>query len=151
MATLGSASRKPHELYRGFLGCIYTFQAISMNFGLSWQKKLQSRNQMEIFRQDLPILGNFQQLWAQLAEKLPFRSQTGNFLNRIYPFQANSSNFWFSWQLSSPLGAKQAKNLDWIYSFQAISSNFGFSWKYSPHVGKQGFFILALSISCNFQ
>ena len=64
-----------------FLDWIYTFQAISSNFGLSWQKNPQPRNQKEFFTLDLSISGHFQQLWAQLAEKLPLRSQTGNFLD----------------------------------------------------------------------
>ena len=60
------------------LDWIYTFQAIFMNFGLSWQKNPQPRNQME------------------------------SFLEWIYPFQAIFSNFGLSWQLSSLSGAKQA-------------------------------------------
>ena len=132
-----------------------------MNFGISWQKNPQPRNQWRFFRLDLSISGHFQQLWAQLAVKLPLRSQTGIFLDWIYPFQAISSNFGFSWQLSPPVGQQgffrldlsisgnfqqlclqlveksptQEPNreffLDWIYPFQAISSNFGLSWQKS--------------------
>ena len=36
---------------------------------------------VKIFRLDLFISGNFWQLWFQLAEKLPLRSRTGNFLD----------------------------------------------------------------------
>ena len=76
------------------------------------------RSQIEkLFRLDLSIPGNFQQLWVQLAEKaLPSQLNMDIYLNWIYPFQAISNNFGFSWQNSPPPpGAKQGKFLDCIY------------------------------------
>ena len=88
------------------------------------------------FRLDLLISGHFQQLWVQLAEKLPLRSQTGNFLDWIYPFQAISKNFGLSWQLSPP-SRKTGIFLFWIYPFHAISSNFAFNWQKNPQPRNQ--------------
>ena len=78
---------------------------------------------MATTQENLSISGNFQQLWVELAVKLP------------------------------PPRAKQAKFLDWIYSFQAISSNFTFNCQLSsPPRGQTGKnFRLDLSISGNFQ
>ena len=195
-----------------FLDWIYPFQAIFSNFGLSWQKSSLSGAKQAIFRQNLSISGNFQQLWVQLAVKLPPRSQTGfqtgfihfrqfpttlvsagrkapsqepnrqffrlnlsisgnfqqlwdqlavklpqgpnrqKFQTGIYSFQAISSNFGFSWQLSPPVGKQRF--LFWIYPYHAISSNFVFSWQKSLHPqprNKWKFFRLNLSISGNFQ
>ena len=87
------------------LDWIYTFQAIFMNFGLSWQKNPQPRNQME------------------------------SFLEWIHPFQAIFSNFGLSWQLSSLSGAKQAFFQTEFIHFRQFLNNFGFSWQLSPPQG----------------
>ena len=59
-------------------------------------------------------------------------------LNWIYPFQAISSKFTFSWQKSPPSSSQtETFFLDSNYPFQAISSNFGFSWQKMP-VAEQG-------------
>ena len=84
-----------------FLDWIYPFQAIFSKFGLSWQKNSLSGAKQAIFIDwNLSISGNFQQLWVQLAVKLPPGAKQAKILYCIYWFQAISSNFGFSWQLS---------------------------------------------------
>ena len=122
-----------------FLFWIYPFQAISSNFGFSWQLSSPQGPKRQNFRLDLFISGNCQQLWVQLAVKLPPGAKQAKILNCIYSFQALSSNFGFSWQLS--LQSENSKFLFWIYPFHAISSNFAFSWQKSPiPIAKQGLF-----------
>ena len=123
--------RLPQELNMEFiLNWIYPFQAISSKFTFSWQKSpLPVAKQRQFFRLNLSNSVNFQQLWVQLAVKLPPRAKQAKFLDWIYSFQAISSNFTFNCQLSSPSRGQTGKNLDWIYPFQEISSNFGFIWQ----------------------
>ena len=86
---------------------------------------------MDFFGMDLSISGNFQQLWVQLAVKLPPRGQTGKNFRLDSFISGNFQQLWVWLAVKLPPGAKQSKNLNWIYSFQAISSNFGFSWQLS--------------------
>ena len=65
---------------------------------------------MEFFRMDLSISGNFQQIWVQLAVKLPPGARQAKILDWIHSFQAIASKFGFSWQLSSPEGPYRQKN-----------------------------------------
>ena len=142
---------KPPSRTTGILFWIYPFHAISSNFAFSWQKNPQPRNQMEIFLDWIYHFRPFSATLGSAGRKAPSQEPNRQFFRLNLSISGNFQQLWVQLAVKLPPGAKQAKIFDWIYPFQAISSNFGFSWQLSPTVGKQGFFILDLSISCNFQ
>ena len=150
--TLGSAgSQAPQQENRDFLFQLYPFHAISSNFAFSWQKNPQPRNQMEFFQTGFIHVRPFSATLGSAGRKAPSQEPNRQFFRLNLSISGNFPQLWVQLAAKVTPGAKQAKILDGIYSFQAISSNFGFSWQLGPPVGKQGFFILDLSISCNFQ
>ena len=60
------------------LDWIYAFKPFSVNLGSVGKKAPSQEPNRQVFRLNLSISGNFQQLWDQLAVKLPTpRGQTG--------------------------------------------------------------------------
>ena len=137
------------------LDSIYKIQAIFSNFWFNWRKSTWEPNRetfytgfinfrqflasfhsdgrnplwcqiWNIFRQDLSISGNFQQLWIELTEKpCPPELNKVFFLDWICPFQAFSYKFGFSWQKSSPHQSNRGK---WFRLDLFILSNFQQLW-----------------------
>ena len=102
------------------------------------------------FTLDLPISGNFQQLWF-LWQKSPPPRMKGSILHWIYPFQAISSNFGFCGRRAPPPNEENIFTLD-----LSISGNFQQLWflwqkRPPPPPGWGEIFTLDLSISGNFQ
>ena len=109
----------------------YPFQAISSNFGFSWQLSSPqgpNRQILDWIYSFQAISSNFGFSWQLSSPQGPNRQkfQTGFIHFRQFP-----ATLGFSWQksLQSP---ENSKFLFWIYPFHAISSNFAFSWQKSP-------------------
>ena len=102
--------------------------------------------QWKIFRLDLSISCNFQQLWFSWQKRSPSSSQW-KFLDWIYAFHATLVQL--AEKPTSPSSQTMKICLDLIYPFHAISSNFGSAGSPPPQTVK--IFRLDLSISCNFQ
>ena len=159
-SNFGFCGRKdpPPRWGKIFLHRIYPFQAISSNFSFCGRKDPHPQDGRNFFKLNLSISGNFQQLWF-LWQKSPLPCpprMRQNFLHRIYPFQAISSNFgfcgrkatptsmrenfftldlsisvnfqqlWFLWQKRTPPPGWGKNFLHWIYLCQPICSHFGF-------------------------